>query len=261
MRVCDTPNAMSDTLASTGDARLDTLAHVLQSRWHREGCELRSALGELTLTVPASVSKRICTELRDDSALRFEQLIDLCGVDYAAYGQSEWATEEASTVGFGRGVDRDIELDDDDPKRFAVVYHLLSLAYNRRLRLKVYAGGQLPMVDSVVEVWRAADWFEREAFDLFGILFRGHPDLRRILTDYGFVGYPFRKDFPLSGHVAMRYDPEQARVVYESVEIPPRVLVPKVIRNDSRYLTEEQAHAAREAKQAAENASGDAANA
>ncbi|WP_295538960.1 NADH-quinone oxidoreductase subunit C [uncultured Thiohalocapsa sp.] len=241
---------MSDTIASTGDARLDALAHVLQSRWQSDGFELCSAHGELTLTVPASESKRVCTELRDDTALRFEQLIDLCGIDYAAYGKSEWATEEASTTGFGRGVDRDLELDDDDPKRFAVVYHLLSLAYNRRLRLKIYAGGQLPMVDSVVEVWRVADWFEREAFDLFGILFRGHPDLRRILTDYGFVGYPFRKDFPLSGHVAMRYDPEQTRVIYEPVEIPPRVLVPKVIRNDSRYLTEEQARAAREAKAA-----------
>jgi NADH-quinone oxidoreductase subunit C len=242
---------MSQTIASTGDARLDALAHVLQSRWAGEGLGLVSALGELTLTVPAAELKAVCTQLRDDSALRFEQLIDLCGVDYAAHGKAEWATEEASTTGFGRGVDRDIELDEDDPKRFAVVYHLLSLEYNRRLRLKVYAGGAQPMVDSVVDVWSAANWFEREAFDLFGILFRGHPDLRRILTDYGFVGYPFRKDFPLSGHVAMRYDPEQGRVVYEPVEIEPRVLVPKVIRNDSRYLTEEEAQAARAAQGAA----------
>ncbi|WP_295880090.1 NADH-quinone oxidoreductase subunit C [uncultured Thiohalocapsa sp.] len=242
---------MSDSIASTGDARLDALAHVLQSRWGGDGFALQSALGELTLTVPAAEIKAVCTELRDDSALRFEQLIDLCGVDYAAYGKSEWATEEASTTGFGRGVDRDVDLDEDDPQRFAVVYHLLSLEYNRRLRLKVYAGGAQPMVDSVVDVWTAADWFEREAFDLFGILFRGHPDLRRILTDYGFVGHPFRKDFPLSGHVAMRYDPDQGRVVYEPVEIEPRVLVPKVIRNDSRYVTEEQARAARAAKDAA----------
>lgn len=252
---------MSDTIASTGDARLDALAHVLQSRWQADGFELRSDLGELTLTVPAAEIKHVCMQLRDDSATRFEQLIDLCGVDYAAYGKSEWATEEASLTGFGRGVDRDIELDADDPQRFAVVYHLLSLEYNRRLRVKVYAGGLQPMVDSVVEVWTAASWFEREAFDLFGILFRGHPDLRRILTDYGFVGYPFRKDFPLSGHVAMRYDPEQGRVVYEPVEIEPRVLVPKVIRKDSRYLTEEEAQAARAAQDASRHAAKGAANA
>ncbi len=252
---------MSDTIASTGDARLDALAHVLQSRWQGEGFALHSALGELTLTVPAADITAVCVELRDDPELHFEQLIDLCGVDYAAYGKSEWATEAASTTGFGRGVDRDVELDEDDLERFAVVYHLLSLDYNRRLRLKVYVGGRQPMVDSVVSVWAAANWFEREAFDLFGILFRGHPDLRRILTDYGFVGYPFRKDFPLSGHVAMRYDPEQGRVVYEPVEIESRVLVPKVIRNDSRYLTEEQAQAAREAQAAVKDAKGGAANA
>jgi NADH-quinone oxidoreductase subunit C len=158
-------------------------------------------------------------------------------------------------------VDRDIELEADDPQRFAVVYHLLSLEYNRRLRLKAYTGGAQPMVDSVADVWAVANWFEREAFDLFGILFRGHPDLRRILTDYGFVGHPFRKDFPLSGHVAMRYDPEQGRVVYEPVEIEPRVLVPKVIRQDSRYVTEEQARAAQAAKAAAAGTTGGAANA
>ena len=251
---------MSDTIASTGDARLDSLAGVLQARWPGEGFRLESALGELTLTVPADEVKPVCLALRDERALRFEQLIDLCGVDYAAYGKSEWETTDASSTGFGRGVDRDIELDEDDPLRFAVVYHLLSLEYNRRLRLKVYAGSAAPMVDSVVDVWTAASWFEREAFDLFGILFRGHPDLRRILTDYGFIGHPFRKDFPLSGHVAMRYDPEQGRVVYEPVEIEPRVLVPKVIRRDSRYATEEQARAARAAKAAAATRGG-AANA
>jgi NADH-quinone oxidoreductase subunit C len=241
---------MSDTIASTGDARLDSLAGVLQARWPGDGYALQSALGELTLTLPADDIKPVCLALRDDQALRFEQLIDLCGVDYAAYGRSEWETTDASATGFGRGVDRDVELDEDDPQRFAVVYHLLSVAYNRRLRLKAYVGGAQPMLDSVVDVWGAANWFEREAFDLFGILFRGHPDLRRILTDYGFVGHPFRKDFPLSGHVAMRYDPEQGRVVYEPVEIEPRVLVPKVIRNDSRYVTEEQARAARAAQDA-----------
>jgi NADH-quinone oxidoreductase subunit C len=234
---------MTSQLSSTGDARLDDLAVLLAERWSGDDFVLQSALGELTLTLPVAELLGICQTLRTDKALRFEQLIDLCGVDYAAFGKSEWETTEASSTGFGRGVDRDVEFNADDPRRFAVVYHLLSLHYNRRLRLKVYAGGAQPMVDSVVGVWNVANWFEREAFDLFGILFRGHPDLRRILTDYGFVGHPFRKDFPLSGHVAMRYDPEQARVVYEPVEIEPRVLVPKVIRSDSRYLSDDDPNA------------------
>jgi NADH-quinone oxidoreductase subunit C len=236
---------MTTELLSTGDARLDALAEMLAARWSGEGFELVSALGELTLTVPAAEMLTVCATLRDDKEFRFEQLIDVCGVDYSAYGKSEWATIEASASGFGRGVDRDLDLALEDPRRFAVIYHMLSLEFNRRLRLKVYAGDAAPMVDSVNDIWSAANWFEREAFDLFGIMFKGHPDLRRILTDYGFVGYPFRKDFPLSGHVAMRYDPEQGRVVYEPVEIEPRVLVPKVIRNDSRYLGDERsAHGA-----------------
>jgi NADH-quinone oxidoreductase subunit C len=231
---------MTTAIPSTGDARLDALAESLSERWTEDdGFELISAHGELTLTLPATELLPVCTKLHADQVLRFEQLIDLCGVDYAAYGKSEWDTTDASTTGFGRGVDRDLDIQVDDPQRFAVVYHLLSLRYNRRLRLKVYTGGAQPMVDSVVDIWSAANWFEREAFDLYGILFRGHPDLRRILTDYGFVGHPFRKDFPLSGHVAMRYDPEQGRVVYEPLEIEPRVLVPKVIRSDSRYLSEQ----------------------
>jgi len=234
---------MTSLLSSTGDARLDNLAELLAERWSGDEFVLQSALGELTLTLPSAELLGICQTLRTDKALRFEQLIDLCGVDYAAYGRSEWETTDASTTGFGRGVDRDVEFETDESMRFAVVYQLLSVQYNRRLRIKVYVGGAQPMVDSVVGVWAAANWFEREAFDLFGILFRGHPDLRRILTDYGFVGHPFRKDFPLSGHVAMRYDPEQARVVYEPVEIDPRVLVPKVIRNDSRYLSDQDPNA------------------
>ena len=217
-------------------ARLSALVEALDEALVDQGCETITALGEVTLIVPAPRLIEVAWTLRDHPELRFEQLIDLCGVDYAAYGQSEWATEEASTTGFGRGVDRDQELAVDDPNRFAVAYHLLSLVHNRRVRVRVYAGGAQPMVDSVVPVWASANWFEREAFDLFGILFRGHPDLRRILTDYGFVGYPFRKDFPLSGHVEMRYDPEQGRVIYEPVSIPPRVLVPRVIRADSRYV-------------------------
>ena len=220
----------------TRDARLAALEAAIATHLADQGCETLSAPGELTLVVPAAALLAVCGVLRDHESFRFEQLIDLCGVDYAAYGRSEWETEAASSQGFGRGVDRSAELETDDPHRFAVVYHLLSLAHNRRLRLRVYAEGEPPVVDSVIPVWSAANWFEREAFDLYGILFRGHPDLRRILTDYGFVGHPFRKDFPLSGQVEMRYDPELKRVVYEPVQIAPRVLVPKVIREDSRYL-------------------------
>jgi NADH-quinone oxidoreductase subunit C len=252
---------MADHHFFTGDARLDRLAGELTSRWGSGEAEVHAASGEVTLTVAGADLTAVCAELRDDSAFAFDQLIDLCGVDYAGYGQAEWDTVDASATGFGRGVDRDLELNEDDPRRFAVVYHLLSLHYNRRLRVKTFTGGRQPMVDSVVDIWASANWFEREAFDLFGIMFRGHPDLRRILTDYGFVGHPFRKDFPLSGHVAMRYDPEQARVVYEPVEIEPRVLVPKVIRNDSRYVTEEQARAARAARSAAGSMSEGAADA
>lgn len=223
----------------TGDGRLDALAASLAKHLGGVGCETIGGAGELTLIVPSVHWPQVARTLRDHRDFAFAQLTDLCGLDYAAYGKSEWETVEASSTGFGRGVDRGRELAADDPNRFAAIYHLLSIVYNRRLRVRVYAAvkscGEPPMVDSVVEVWPAADWFEREAFDLFGILFRGHPDLRRILTDYGFVGHPFRKDFPISGHVEMRYDPDLERVVYEPVSIEPRVLVPKVIRADSRY--------------------------
>ncbi len=215
---------------------LAALIDSLAEHFAGQDCETIHAYGEVTLVVPAEHLLAVARVLRDHPAFRFEQLIDVCGVDYAGYGKAEWETTDASTTGFGRGVDRDVDLAVDDPRRFAVVYHLLSLGHNRRLRLRVYAGGTHPMVDSVLPVWSAANWFEREAFDLFGILFRGHPDLRRILTDYGFVGHPFRKDFPISGQVEMRYDPEQRRVVYQPVSIEPRVLVPKVIREDSRNV-------------------------
>lgn len=227
---------MAQQESRTGDARLDGLAEALTELFAPDGCEVQTAVREVTLIVPKERLLAVATALRDRPELRFEQLTDLCGVDYAAYGHSEWATHEATTTGFGRGVERDPIADAEaDDQRFAVVYHLLSLTHNRRLRLRVYAGASQPMVDSVIGVWASADWFEREAFDLFGILFDGHPDLRRILTDYGFVGHPFRKDFPLSGQVEMRYDPDQARVVYEPVSIEPRTLVPRVIRADSRY--------------------------
>ena len=229
---------MAIQYSTTGDARLDQLAQALGAEFAGIGCEVKTAPGEVTLVLPRSELIDVATRLRDDEQFAFVQLTDLCGVDYAAYGKAEWATEDASVTGFGRGVDRGLDLDADDPKRFAVVYHLLSLSHNRRLRVRAYAGGTRPVVDSVIEIWTCADWFEREAFDMYGILFRGHPDLRRILCDYGFIGHAFRKDFPLSGHVEMRYDPAQQRVVYEPVTIEPRVLVPKVIRDDSRYVKE-----------------------
>ncbi|HUY84291.1 MAG TPA: NADH-quinone oxidoreductase subunit C, partial [Steroidobacteraceae bacterium] len=172
-------------------------------------------------------------------AFRFEVCVDVCGVDYLDYGRTEWKTSGATATGFSRGVARGGRADAPAPepgRRFAVAYHLLSVSLNQRLRLRVYcADDEQPMVDSVTGIWASANWFEREAFDLFGILFRGHPDLRRILTDYGFIGHPFRKDFPLIGNVEVRYDPEKGRVVYEPVTIEPRVLVPRVIRHDNRY--------------------------
>lgn len=205
--------------------------------------------GELTLTVSPEHVHEVALLLRDNPDLGFEQLIDLCGVDYLHFGVGEWSTERASTEGFGRGVEPSTSAYfsfHDAPgtpqhqgPRFAVVYHLLSVRHNWRLRLKTYCpDNEFPRVDSVVDVWTVANWYEREAFDLFGIMFNGHPDLRRLLTDYGFVGHPFRKDFPLIGHVEMRYDPEQKRVIYEPVSIEPRVLVPKVIRRDNRYVGE-----------------------
>jgi len=197
------------------------------------------ALGELTVEVNPQDLLEVATLLRDDDGSHFEQLIDLCGVDYLAYGDSEW---ETGGSGFARGVSREFSFDGEEPqekpafegKRFAVVIHLLSLKHNQRLRVKVYCDdNDFPMVDSVVEIWNSANWFEREAFDMYGIMFNGHPDLRRILTDYGFVGHPFRKDFPLIGHVDMRYDEDLKRVVYEPVSIESRILVPRVIRNQN----------------------------
>ena len=194
--------------------------------------------GELTYEVPANELKAAAHALREASALKFEMCMDVCGVDYLSHGRAEWTTETATSSGFSRGVARGAQGVDAVPpgRRFAVVYHLLSLSLNQRLRLRVFCPDDAaPMVDSVTDIWASANWFEREAFDLFGILFRGHPDLRRLLTDYGFIGHPFRKDFPLSGNVEVRYDPEKGRVVYQPVTIDPRVLVPKVIRHDNRY--------------------------
>ena len=192
---------------------------------------------ELTYEVEPARLLEVATLLRDAPELRFEQLMDVAGVDYLGYGSDEWKTLSATGSGFSRGVQRGGAARlPVDGRRFAVVYHLLSLAHNCRVRLRVPCeDAEDPIVDSVVGIWPSANWFEREAFDLFGIYFRGHPDLRRILTDYGFIGHPFRKDFPLIGNVEVRYDPEKQRVVYEPVSIEPRVLVPKVIRHDARY--------------------------
>ncbi len=232
---------MTDSAQSTPAERLDTLAENLTSHFMGLGGKVDVGFNEVNLIVPADKLVEVAYILRDHDDFCFDQLMDLCGVDYAHYGRAEWDTEGASSTGYGRGVDRDDSVEIDPDRRFAVVIHLLSLAKNLRLRLKTYAVGEPPMVDSLIDVWNSANWFEREAFDLFGILFRNHPDLRRILTDYGFIGHPFRKDFPLSGHVEMRYDPNLRRVVYEPVKIEPRTLVPKVIREDNRYLREQDA--------------------
>jgi NADH-quinone oxidoreductase subunit C len=191
---------------------------------------------ELCYEVQPANIKALCLTLRDDPDLRFEQLIDLAGIDYLDYGVSEWKTISATGSGFSRGVNRGGPRKPHDGARFAVAYHLLSVTHNHRLRLRARCeDAEDPIIDSVVDVWPAANWFEREAFDLFGILFTGHPDLRRILTDYGFIGHPFRKDFPLIGNVEVRYDADKQRVIYEPVTIEPRTLVPKVIRDDHRY--------------------------
>lgn len=190
-----------------------------------------------TLDIPRDHLIDVCQTLCEHDDFRFDMLIDICGVDYLQYGYTEWRTETATATGFSRGViDGHMQrVHVWDKPRFGVVYHLLSVELNHRVRLKVYLDEDDLMVPSVMPIWDAANWFEREAYDLFGIQFHGHPDLRRLLTDYGFKGHPFRKDFPLIGEVEMRYDAASERCVYEPVSIQPRVLVPKVIRDDNRY--------------------------
>ena len=223
--------------------QLDTdLQRVLSSSVQRLNIEH----DEITLTVKEEDLAEVMSRLRDDPEFAFEQLVDLSGVDYLEYGVGEWSTHAATSEGFSRGAEKASfgRFTFDDPPhsrtletpRFAVVYHLLSVACNHRLRVRAFCeDDNLPMVPSVHHLWASADWYEREAFDLYGIIFDGHPDLRRILTDYGFTGHPFRKDFPLVGHVEVRYDPEQKRVVYQPVSIEPRITVPKVIRDDHRF--------------------------
>ena len=194
------------------DSTRDLAAHV-QELFGAAITDARESMGELTLEVRRDEIIPVCTRLRDDPALAFAQLMDVCGVDYLEYGRE-------SPAGVRSG------------PRFAVLYHLLSMKYNRRVRLRAWLDDEMPLIASVTGIWNSANWYEREAFDLFGIVFEGHPDLRRILTDYGFVGHAFRKDFPLIGQVEMRYDPDKQRVVYQPVSIEPRILVPRVIRDE-----------------------------
>jgi NADH-quinone oxidoreductase subunit C len=226
-----------------------SLLETLQQQFEGRFNSIVWVKGELTIEVKAQHYMEIAQSMRDQHG--FEVLIDLSGIDYLGYGQDEWETDAVSSEGFSRGVGG---LDapglgapgrfkwenrpeaNNVPRRFAVAVHLLSLANNQRIRIKVFCSdNDFPVLPSLVEIWRGVNWFEREAFDLFGIVFDGHPDLRRILTDYGFVGHPFRKDFPLIGNVEVRYDAIKKRVVYEPVSIEPRVGVPRVVREDSRY--------------------------
>ncbi len=220
--------------------RIETLAARIDERFGEQMTRVESICGELTYELDKDDLVGIATALRNEGDFGFEMLMDVCGVDYLSFGSVEWTTESAAGSGYSRGVQREpVILDEADefpPKRFAVVYHLLSLRHNMRLRLRVFTGvDNPPIVKSVVDVWNSANWFEREAFDLFGILFDGHPDLRRILTDYGFIGHPFRKDFPLVGNVEVIYDADKGRVAYQPVSIEERTLVPRVIRDDNRY--------------------------
>ena len=220
--------------------RYEALAESISVRFGDTLSMVSSRCGELTYELERADLLEVARTLRDEDAFQFSQLVDLCGIDYLAHGTAEWETESATTTGFSRAaVPKNIVPDADTtfaPRRFAVVYHLLSVNLNHRVRLRVFTGpDNPPVVPSVIEVWRVADWYEREAFDLFGILFDGHPDLRRILTDYGFIGHPFRKDFPIIGNVEVRFDPNQSRVIYQPVSIVNRTLVPKVIRDDNRY--------------------------
>jgi NADH-quinone oxidoreductase subunit C len=233
------PTAVAAAVTPT---RLEMLAGAVERAVPGKVTAVAGTRGELTYEVAADRLLEVSEALRVAPELKFEMCMDVCGVDYLEHGQAEWKTEHATSSGFSRGVSRYATPDGTHAavlapgRRFAVVYHLLSISLNQRLRLRVFCADDAePMVDSVAGIWAAANWFERETFDMFGILFKGHPDLRRLLTDYGFIGHPFRKDFPLSGNVEVRYDPEKGRVVYQPVSIDPRVLVPKVIRHDNRY--------------------------
>jgi len=220
------------------------LAEAIETRLGAKVSRDELTPGDLAYVVAPADLIEVCRILRDEEPFQLEMLQDVCGVDYLDYGRVEWDTRHATSGGFSRGAHRGDDFSHQklaDTRaelrgRFAVAYQLLSVTLNQRVRLKVFcADDERPMLESVTEIWASANWYEREAFDLFGIVFTGHPDLRRILTDYGFIGHPFRKDFPLVGNVEMRYDPDKGRVVYEPVSIEPRTLIPKTIRDDNRY--------------------------
>ncbi len=238
---------MSDSLKQQAEALQNHFGDKIQNLIHQ--------FDEITIDITPADLIEVSTALRDETDFAYEQLMDLCGVDYSQLGQVEWETDKSSSTGFSRGVEAttmgyltfgdELEAQDTEALRFASVMHLISYRNNHRLRVRVFAeNNDFPVIPSVIDIWSSADWYERESFDLFGILYSDHPDLRRILTDYGFVGHPFRKDFPLIGNVEMRYDPEQKRVIYEPVSIDPRVLVPRVKRDDHRYLSDDQQEAA-----------------
>lgn len=221
--------------------KTNDLATLLQSKLTNKPLLIETAFGEVTVQCSADNLITTVNELKKNKSFAFDQLIDICAVDYLLYGRYDWETEAATEFGFSRAV----EFDESraftcDTPRFAVVYHLLSTTKNHRLRLKVYLHEDNMVVPSVNDIWKSANWFEREAYDLYGVLFEGHPDLRRILTDYGFIGHPFRKDFPVSGHVEMRYDAQLKKVIYEPVDIEPRLLGPKIIRNSNRHIDHEE---------------------
>ena len=217
----------------------DYLAEQLKAEFANYITQTTLAHDELTIECKAHDLKTLMLALRDNEPFNFVQLFDLCGGDYLYYGEYDWKTDSSTENGFSRGIERqETKAWDLDKPRFAVVYHLLSTRKNHRLRVKVFTDAAHLIVPSLHTIWKGANWFEREAYDLYGILFEGHPDLRRILTDYGFIGHPFRKDFPLSGQVEMRYDAKLEKVIYAPVDITPRVLVPKVIRNDNRYIVD-----------------------
>jgi NADH-quinone oxidoreductase subunit C len=222
---------------------IEALARHVDAQLQGRATRVPSLAKEVTIEVPGTALLDVARTLRDAPELKFEVLIDVTVVDYSQFRLETWQTHSATDTGFSRARMQPAPAEEPAPPprpaagaRFAVVYHLLSVSNNQRLRVRVKCEDEEePVVDSVVDIWASANWFEREAFDLFGVFFRNHPDLRRILTDYGFIGHPFRKDFPLIGNVEVRYDAERKRVVYQPVSIEPRVLVPRVIRDDNRY--------------------------
>lgn len=218
----------------------DLLLNALREHFSEEVASLQFAYQEITLTCHVNQLLSVLKQLRDLPPFQFNQLVDVCGVDYLTYGESDWETDLATLQGFSRAVSNQSLTPLKNTPRFAVVYHLLSTVNNHRVRVKTWVDENHPVAPSVHELWKSANWFEREAYDLYGILFDNHPDLRRILTDYGFIGHPFRKDFPVSGYVEMRYDAAHQKVIYEPVDIEPRVTVPRVIRHDNRYMDKKE---------------------